>query len=105
MSVSTPAKCIVYFIQAGENGPVKIGYTYEPEKRLIAMQGNHYEMLRILRVVPGNRYGERRLHQHFAHLRIRGEWFSFSEEMLTVAVEQQPTPPWMRKRDIAEALL
>jgi hypothetical protein len=94
MSVSTPAKCIVYFIQAGENGPVKIGYTYEPEKRLIAM-----------RVVPGNRYGERRLHQHFAHLRIRGEWFSFSEEMLTVAVEQQPTPPWMRKRDIAEALL
>lgn len=80
----------IYFVQAGENGPVKIGYTHMPEKRLRCMQANHYETLRLIRVTPGNRYGERRLHLRFSHLWIRGEWFYYSDEMLTAPVEQQP---------------
>jgi len=66
----------VYVIQAGDDGPVKIGYTSGPaEKRLRGLQtGNPYK-LRILKVFDGDERHESELHRRFAGHRIRGEWF------------------------------
>lgn len=79
----------VYFIQAG-SGPVKIGYAGNPQKRCLQLQIGHYEPLQILRVLEGNRTTEKWLHNHFDAWRIKGEWFTYAPDMLTV---QPALPP------------
>lgn len=65
----------VYFIQAGDGGPVKIGIASDPEKRLAEMQvGNHVELI-LLAVRPGSADLERRIHARLLPGLIRGEWF------------------------------
>ena len=65
----------VYFIQAGDDGSVKIGISADPERRLELLQGAHYEELVLLAYRPGTLAMEKRLHSKFAAWRIRGEWF------------------------------
>lgn len=75
----------VYFIQAGENGPVKIGYATDVAHRCRDLQTGHYEALRIIRVIEtANSTAERWLHRHFDAERLRGEWFRFDVAMLTI---------------------
>src|SRR5689334_18091148 len=46
----------VYFIQAGENGPIKIGYTFKNvADRLAGIQTGNHEECKILGVIPGDR--------------------------------------------------
>ena len=74
----------VYFIRAGESGPVKIGTAEDASSRLRELQaGNHVE-LRIMRQIDGGRAEELAMHRHFERGRIRGEWFQFDPEMLTI---------------------
>lgn len=81
----------VYFIQAGESGPIKIGKTdNDVQERLRALQtGNHVE----LRVLAKSRLlSESRLHSIFCHLCIRGEWFRPATELLD-AIEAAKSLP------------
>jgi hypothetical protein len=65
----------VYFLQAG-NGPIKIGYSGNPLKRLKLLQNLIPMRLRILATQPGGREEEARLHRKFDDLRLEyGEWF------------------------------
>jgi len=70
---------MIYFIQAGENGPIKIGKSDDPERRLAQLQTAHYEELKILWVeyeTPGPiKDEERQLHLSYEDDNIRGEWF------------------------------
>lgn len=72
----------VYMIQVGYVGPVKIGHTNDPQKRLTELQVAHYERLRILRLFEGGAVEEAMLHLRFADLHMRGEWHGFSRAML-----------------------
>jgi hypothetical protein len=72
----------VYMVQAGENGPVKVGFAANPERRIDGLQIGQPVVLTVLRIMEGCRRFEAALHKHFAHLRIRGEWFTHSDEML-----------------------
>lgn len=72
----------VYMIQAGENGPVKIGVTGNVWNRFMALQTDHYVDLSILRVFEGDEVQERLFHNRFAPWRIRGEWFHFHPDMI-----------------------
>jgi predicted transcriptional regulator len=63
---------LIYFIQQGEDGPIKIGKSQDPEERLKALQSRTKTPLILLAVCEGC---ERCLHHRFADLRIRGEWF------------------------------
>jgi DNA-binding XRE family transcriptional regulator len=72
----------VYFVRAGDNGPVKIGWARVPEERIAILQSAHYEPLRVLRILDGERKLEKHLHTEFRDLRIRGEWFKFDERMM-----------------------
>lgn len=67
----------VYFIQAGDHGPIKIGTTKDgnEEARLQTLQTGCAEDLSLVAVEPGGVDEERRLHERFAEYRLRGEWF------------------------------
>lgn len=85
---------MVYFIQVGESGPIKIGYTRtDPTKRLSELQtGNPYK-LRLLLVLEGGFDLEHALHEKFADLRLEGEWFRndpiLLKSMASIAARQQ----------------
>ena len=65
----------VYFIQAGDAGPIKIGHSTSVRSRLISMQSGSPVRLRLLLTLPGGQQLERFLHQAFAQFRKHGEWF------------------------------
>lgn len=65
----------VYFIQAGDNGPVKIGRAKDPVRRLAQIQTGSHDELHLRAIVPGASREERKMHHRFAEARIRGEWF------------------------------
>ena len=67
---------MIYFIQSGYFGPIKIGFTaVNAERRLNALQTATWEKLELLGIIPGKRDFEHQLHQHFKNYVIRGEWF------------------------------
>lgn len=72
----------VYFIQQGDNGPIKIGYSAEPEKRLQTLSTASPYPLRILKTTEGGKSLEQTLHQRFAEFQLEGEWFAPDDELL-----------------------
>jgi hypothetical protein len=70
----------VYFIRAGEDGPVKIGKAWDVIRRLNGLQAACWVELRLL--ATSQELTERAMHERFAHLRIRGEWFRAESELL-----------------------
>jgi hypothetical protein len=73
----------VYMIRSGALGDVKIGFANDPLARLRQIQTGHPAKLRIIRVLEGDRGVERSLHERFQPQRLNGEWFSFSDDMLS----------------------
>jgi hypothetical protein len=43
---------MIYFIQAGETGPIKIGKANDPAQRINQFQTAHHETLRLLGSMP-----------------------------------------------------
>lgn len=72
----------VYFIQQGEMGFVKIGYSKNPAHRIMILQTAHGERLSMRACAPGGKEQERALHARFASLRVVGEWFRPGDELL-----------------------
>lgn len=83
---------MIYFIQPENGGLIKIGYTSkEPESRLRELQTGCHEKLIILATEEGSEVDESNLHLQFKSLRVRGEWFRPSVELLTrIADGQRP---------------
>lgn len=77
----------VYFIQAGDDGPIKIGVAHDPEWRLQDLQIGSHQKLRLIGTVEGDKQLERAFHERLAHLRIRGEWFKPTSEIREVMIE------------------
>jgi hypothetical protein len=79
---------VVYFVQAGHaQGPVKIGFVSDPRKlqsRIYGIQSSNHEKIFLIRKMHGLSQTEKWLHKRFSDLRIRGEWYLFHEEMLSV---------------------
>jgi len=71
----------VYFIQASQGGPVKIGTSRSPERRLARLQESSGFDLALLTVVPGNRSLESKIHRELSAWRLRGEWFAACESV------------------------
>ena len=66
---------LIYFIQAGDDGPIKIGITTCLKRRLAQLQKTSHRALRVLTTMPGDREIEKVLHEGFAICRLCGEWF------------------------------
>lgn len=77
----------VYFVQAGDNGPVKIGHSRgDIETRIQGMQIHNHEELRLLGVRPGTMSLEKRIHRTLAAHHLRGEWYRPRPEVLAAAM-------------------
>lgn len=64
------------------DGPIKIGCSYLPARRLIALSHWSPFDLEIIAVAPGDFATERALHDHFKADLTRREWFRSSPELL-----------------------
>lgn len=74
----------IYFIQAGTNGPIKIGQTSNGIKERMAQlqTGCPYE-LKLIWLYTGDDFTEQDLHKEFAHERVRGEWFRPTKDLFS----------------------
>jgi hypothetical protein len=99
---------MIYFLRVLGAAPVKIGTTRTLKWRQRAIQSACPYPLVLIRELPGDSRLERRLHLHFAHLRIHGEWYSFADEMMTIdpsGLPAQTVPPLKASLDQALAAM
>lgn len=73
---------MIYFAQHGTDGPIKIGLTDDLELRLSSLQTSSPVEIRLLATQEGDWSLERFLHQRFARLKVRGEWFHPEPDLL-----------------------
>ena len=78
----------VYFIGSPRGGPVKIGFSAAPRRRLGELQTASPVRLEILGLVSGTREMEQEFHERFAKHRLNGEWFEPCSELLDFIREQ-----------------
>jgi len=73
----------IYFVLCGlgDEGFVKIGYSKDIVSRIEALQPGAPEKLELVGRMPGTIQMERAIHKQFSHLRKRGEWFHFTDEL------------------------
>jgi hypothetical protein len=76
----------VYFVQQGELGPIKIGFSKSVKTRLADLQTANPHKLRLLYSHPGDEDFERLLHTHLNEHRLQGEWFKPSDAVARVMV-------------------
>lgn len=95
----------VYFAQGESGGPIKIGISRDPVRRVAALSNGSPERLEILFVRPANEEIERRLHRMFAAGRLHGEWFAEDTPKLAEFIELQIRKDrWdMRHRELLAA--
>lgn len=72
----------VYFIQAGEDGPIKIGTSKNPLARMKSLQSATAETLVLLGTIKGGHQVERKWHNDHKTHRISGEWFHPHSDLL-----------------------
>lgn len=105
------ALLVVYFVQMGRNGPIKIGQSRDDRtlrRRLEALSTSLPYAPRLRGVVPGvGRDYEQALHRRFARHRLRGEWFRPMPEVLEAAneVARGAIPHDPARRDLERAEL
>jgi len=72
----------VYFARAGDDGPIKIGYTASsPVERIAALQTGCPWRISLIGAIEGGTKEEAWLHRRFAALKIEGEWFRPTPEI------------------------
>jgi hypothetical protein len=67
----------LYLIQAGQDGPIKIGLAVSVKKRLKQLQTGNHNRLKIVGIVRNCKPElETSVHRELHNFRINGEWFS-----------------------------
>ncbi len=66
---------MIYFIQAGDGGAIKIGFSNNPWQRSSKIQSDCPQVVTLLAVIEGDEAAEASLHDRFNDARRVGEWF------------------------------
>lgn len=82
----------VYAIQAGSDGPIKIGRSLDVKKRRYALQISSPIPLSILCSFEESRCSERALHRQLAEYRLSGEWFQNHPRVLDALAAAKAKP-------------
>lgn len=92
----------IYFVQAGDTGNIKIGYTAgSAEKRVAQLQTGNIFDLNLLGTIPGSMEDEKAIHRELAQYALRGEWFSTDQLLLRVIGEMiENQLPWYHCRKV-----
>lgn len=96
----------IYFIREGDDGPIKIGRTgaRSPEHRLAQCQTGNARRLKLLGFFHGPFDVEAQWHRRFAELRLEGEWFQATPELIVAIREALARRPNMTAVEaVAEA--
>ena len=72
----------VYFVQAGEGGRIKVGYSPYPDQRIDFLRRFNGADIKVLATIEGTRRLEHYIHVHLAAHRAHGEWFNPTPEVL-----------------------
>ncbi len=86
----------VYMARAGTDGPVKIGVAKDVLRRLKSMNVSSPHDLTLLRTFDGSHLIEKWLHERFAQYRLKGEWFRFTPEMMSVEIAEKAETELMK---------
>lgn len=82
--LSAKSEGYVYFIKSEKTHEVKIGFTAGAiEKRMASLQTAHPCKLKLMAIIPGSMEHENSLHEKFDSIRLHGEWFRPSPDLLT----------------------
>lgn len=73
----------IYFLQKGEDGPIKIGRSRNPERRCTNLQVYNPDPLHLIKAAPATAELEQELHKKFCANHVRGEWFTPTPELLS----------------------
>lgn len=73
---------MIYFVQAGENGPIKIGHANRVHLRIDSLQTGCPDELILIRAVDLNHETEWDMHRLFKNSHIRGEWYKRTDKLL-----------------------
>lgn len=93
----------IYFMRpVGMRGPIKIGYSVNPKKRLHGVLEWSPFDLEIIATTPGNAPDETKVHDHFASAHVRGEWFHPTEELLALIDRVKAGEPLSSLIDMSE---
>lgn len=71
-------ECFIYLMQDSRNGYHKIGFSVEPQTRERTLQ-SEVPSIKMIAAWKGKAKEERLLHERFASLRVRGEWFNLEK--------------------------
>ena len=86
----------IYIIASTEDGPVKIGFSKDPERRLKALQTGSAQKLNLYHVEPFEsddiKLVEDMLHQENRFRRCGGEWFTMSVTQAIAEVKYVAIP-------------
>jgi len=88
----------IYFVQAGEDGPVKIGSAVHLDRRLSTLQTASAIALSIIGAfrAPGAMEGTMQDLAATLSERLRGEWFSGSASLVALAEHMDRSPTGRR---------
>jgi hypothetical protein len=78
----------VYFIQNPDTGHIKIGKSFMVQERLKALSRQEGAPLKLLGVIKGYGVEEADLHLHFDAIRLHGEWFDSTSELIEFIADQ-----------------
>lgn len=101
----------IYFVQAGDNGPVKIGFAKDPHTRFNKIQSDNAERLTMVALFDGHVADEAALHEKFAPHHLAREWFSPAvlDDLASVQLPRMPLARTKKeraqfKRDLGKSL-
>ena len=75
---------MIYFIQAGNDGPIKIGKAQNPEARRRELQTGNHKKLKLITEIPGDKEREDSIHNDLQDHQYRAgsEWFKATRHAL-----------------------
>ena len=95
---------MIYFIQAGFNGPIKVGHSVDPAERIRALATASPHELHVLCVAPGGSSVEAECHRAIRMHRVKGEWFHPHADVFEL-IERVKAPEYRIVNDRAYAVL
>lgn len=96
---------MIYVIQAGDQGPIKIGFAINPKNRISQLQTANPKKLRILKIINGGSDTEREIHKRLSAYRMNGEWFQPCAEVMHYIARLGVDVEYIRDIDRAFAII
>ena len=95
---------MIYVIEEGENGPIKIGTAVNPESRIKTLQSGNSRRLNVVMIFEGNHALENKIHKDLSVHKVRdnGEWFYPNDQVFSYLNKLsciEPNTEWLNGKE------